>query len=367
MATSWLIYGANGYTGRLLVEEALKRGLRPVLAGRNLAKVEEVARPYGLEARAVDLHDAPALRELVRGHALVLHAAGPFRETSAPMVEACIAERASYLDITGEIGVFASVFTRDAAARAAGIALLPGVGFDVVPTDCLARFVAERAPGATDLEIAIAALGSLSTGTAKSMLAGAGEGGFVRREGRLVNWPFGRGARTVRFSDRERWVVPIPWGDLETAFHTTRIPNITTLAAVPKRLARTLAVSWPALWAGTPLTAAALRVGTLHDAATRYIERRFPGPDAAQRAAGRSFIWARASGGGVSAEAWLETPEGYSLTAVTGLNAVERVLAERPVGALTPALAFGADFILQAPGTRRLEAIAADNVSRVSP
>lgn len=357
MAESWLIYGANGYTGRLLVEEAVKRGLRPVLAGRSLAKVEEVARPHGLEARAANLDDAAALRELVRGHALVLHAAGPFRFTSAPMVEACLAERASYLDITGEISVFASVFARDADARQAGVGLMPGVGFDVVPTDCLARYVAERVPGATDLELAFAGLGGVSTGTARSMLESAGEGGFVRRGGALQKWPIGRGAHQVRFSDRARWVVPIPWGDLETAYRTTRIPNITTCAAIGRQAARALRLSWPALWAGVPVTRLLLERDAIHDAAARWVERRFPGPSADERARGKSFIWARASGPGGWAEAWLETMEGYSLTAITGIRAVERVLRERPVGALTPALAFGSDFILEVPGTRRLDTL----------
>lgn len=358
MAQSWLIYGANGYTGRLLAEEAVKRGHKPVLAGRTLPKVEAVAKPLGLEARAADLDDPTSLRELIRGNALVLHAAGPFRYTSAPMVEACLDERASYLDITGEISVFASVFARDAAARQRGVALLPGVGFDVVPTDCLARYVAERVPGATDLELAFAGLGGVSTGTAKSMLASAGEGGFVRRDGALQKVPFGRGAKRVRFSDRERWVLPIPWGDLETGYRTTRIPNITTYAAVGRSAARAARLTWPAMWAGTPLARRLLERDTVREAANRWVEKRFPGPSESERARGRSWIWARASGAGASCEAWLETVEGYTLTAITGINAVERVLKDRPVGALTPALAFGPDFILQVPNTRRLDALA---------
>lgn len=354
----WLIYGANGYTGRLLVEEAVKRGHRPVLAGRSAAKVAEVAARYQLESHAFDLGQTDKLRAVLHGKALVVHAAGPFAETSAPMVEACIAEGVSYLDITGELEVFAQIFARDGAARIAGIALLPGVGFDVVPTDCLARHVAERVPGATHLEIAIAALGSLSTGTAKSMLRGAGAGGFVRREGKLVAHPFGKGVRTVRFSDRARTVVPIPWGDLETAYRTTRIPNITTLAAISSRAGKALELSWPLLWATGPLSRRVLGSAAFQQRASRWVEQKFPGPDAAARAAGKSWIWARASDDrGSEAQAWLETLEGYTFTAVATVRAVERVLADEPVGALTPALAFGKDFVLELEGTRRLDAL----------
>jgi short subunit dehydrogenase-like uncharacterized protein len=354
----WLIYGANGYTGKLLVEEAVKRGHRPVLAGRSAAKVAEVAARHGLESHGVDLGQTDRLRALLHGKALVVHAAGPFVETSAPMVEACIAEGVSYLDITGELEVFAQVFGRDGAARIAGIALLPGVGFDVVPTDCLARHVAERVPGATHLEIAIAALSSLSTGTAKSMLRGAGAGGFVRRDGRLVAHPFGRGVRSVRFSDRARTVVPIPWGDLETAYRTTRIPNITTFAAVPSSAGHGLQLAWPLLWASQPLSRLVLGTEAFQSRATKWVERRFPGPDASARAAGKSWIWARASDGrGAEAQAWLETLEGYTFTAIAAIRAVERVLADKPTGALTPALAFGKDFVLDVEGTRRLDAL----------
>ena len=362
MAASWLIYGATGYTGQLMAAEAARRGLRPVLAGRHLGKVQAIAAPHGFEARAADLTDAPKLRELVRGQALVLHAAGPFRETSAPMVEACIAEGASYLDITGELGVFSSVFERDAAARAAGIALIPGVGFDVVPTDCLARYVAERVPGASRLEIAIAPHGGMSSGTAKSMLASLPEGGFVRRGGELVHHALGRGARRIRFSDKERWTLPIPWGDLVTAFRTTRIPDITTYAAVPAKMARALEVGWPALWAGGPLSAALLRSARLRSAANRFVESRIAGPDAARRERGFARVWARASGS-TSFEAWLDTIEPYAFTAVAAIDAVERVLKDSPKGALTPAVAFGADFALGVRGTVRRD-VPAEAASR---
>lgn len=344
-----MLYGASGYTGRLIAEEAVRRGHRPVLAGRSREKLAPVAEPLGLEVAVVGLEDVRGLVSALQGLPLVLHAAGPFVRTSEPMIQACLAAGAHYLDITGEIPVFENTFHHDAEARARGITLMSGVGFDVVPTDCLARFVAERVPGAHELDIAIAALGQASAGTAKSALEQLPSGGRVRRGGALQPWPMGKGARRVRFSDAERTVVPIPWGDLVTAWHTTGIPNITTSMALPRSAARLLRVAYPLL--KRLMTVDAVRHG-----AERLIESRVQGPDATARSETRSYLWAEArAADGRRCQAWLDVPEGYAFTAVSAVRAVEEVLAQKPLGAQTPARAFGADFVLSIPGCQRQE------------
>ncbi|MGH7272251.1 MAG: saccharopine dehydrogenase family protein, partial [Polyangiaceae bacterium] len=239
-----MIYGAYGYSGELVAEEAVRRGHRPVLAGRSEAKLAPLAARLGLKSVTVDLDDAPGLARAVDGFDAVFHAAGPFSQTSDPMVRACLDVGASYADITGEIPVFRNTLTYDAAARERGIVLMSGVGFDVVPTDCLAAYVAGKLPGATQLSIAVAGLMQPSAGTAKSMFEGMLAGGFVRRDGEMVSVPFGKGGRDVRFWDRERKVLPMPWGDLETAYWSTRIPNITTYMAMPRNAAVAARVTW---------------------------------------------------------------------------------------------------------------------------
>lgn len=345
---NWMIYGASGYTGALLAEEAVRRGHNPVLAGRSAARLSPLAARLGLEWLAISLDDPAALRRALQPFELVLHAAGPFVVTSRPMVQACLERGAHYLDITGEIPVFQHTFSCDAAARERHVALISGCGFDVVPSDCLAQFVAAQAPGATGLEIALAGLGRASAGTAKSMLEMLPGGGLVRRDGRLVPFPMGQGAKRVRFSDRERSVLPIPWGDLETSYHDTGIPNITTFMAFPSRSLgpmRLLAPLGQSLLAVRPLR----RV--LAAAAGRFIS----GPDENLRQTGHARLWARAyAPGGSQAEAWLETVEAYRFTALSGVRLVEKVLEQRPTGALTPAQAFGADFVLEIEGTRRI-------------
>jgi short subunit dehydrogenase-like uncharacterized protein len=352
---SFLLYGAYGYTGELLAEEAVARGHRPVLAGRSEAKLRPLAERLGLAHVALDLEDEARLARSLDAFRAVLHAAGPFVHTGPPMMRACIAAGVHYLDITGEIGVLEQAFALDARARDRGVTVLPGVGFDVVPTDCLARHVADRVPGATRLDIAFAVLSRMSGGTARSTAFHAGEGGAVRRGGQLRPYPLGKGVRRVRFADRERTVMPIPWGDLATAYRTTGISDITTLTAVPPALGAAARAGWPLMAATRPL------LGTAAGRSLLLRALRPPkgsaGPDAEQRRRGRSEIWARAEGpDGSGAEAWLTTLDGYELTRLAGIRAVERLLAGGvPAGTTTPALAFGADFVLELPGTTRLD------------
>jgi len=346
-----MLYGASGYTGRLIAEEALRRGHRPVLAGRSREKLTPLAEQLGLEVAVVGLEDVRGLVATLEGLPLVLHAAGPFVRTSEPMVQACLAAGAHYLDITGEIPVFENTFHHDAEARARGITLMSGVGFDVVPTDCLARYVAERVPGAHELDLAIAATGQASAGTARSALEQLPSGGRVRRGGALQPWPMGKGLRRVRFSDAERTVAPIPWGDLVTAWHTTGIPNITTYMALPRGAAQALRLTYP-------LLKRMLAVDAVRHTAERLIESRVQGPDAVARSQNRSHLWAEArAADGRRAQAWLDLPEGYAFTAVAAVRAVEEVLAQKPLGAQTPARAFGADFVLSIPGCQRQEVL----------
>jgi len=134
----WMLYGANGYTGALIAEEAKRRGLTPVLAGRRADAVRPLAERLGLPHEVFPLEDHVALDRALERVDAVLLAAGPFSPTSRAVVDACIRTRRHYLDVTGEIAVFEAIFARDAEARERGAVLLPGVGFDVVPSDCLA-------------------------------------------------------------------------------------------------------------------------------------------------------------------------------------------------------------------------------------
>ncbi len=338
----------------------MRRGHRPLLAGRSADKVRPIAERHGLDYVAFDLSDASALLKALEKVELVFHAAGPFIDTSDTMVRACLATNTSYIDVTGEVPVFANTYGYHEAAQKKRVLLLSGAGFDVVPTDCLANHVAAQVPGATRLEIAISGMASLSPGTMKSMFDGALNGGLVRRGGKLVPMPMGKATRKVRFVDRERRVLAIPWGDLESAYRSTGIRNITTYMTFPKSLIKASAATWPLTAVATPLLRGVLGRPRIKQAIQRSLESRAAGPDEQTRRSGRSQVWARASDGeSRSAEGWLETVEGYAFTAVSGVRCVEKTLAERPAGALTPAQAFGKDFVLELDGTRRFDTLPA--------
>jgi len=344
---SWMIYGANGYTGELVAREAVRRGLSPVLGGRNAEAVGRLARELGLASRAYSLDDPQATAAALYGIKAVLHCAGPFVHTSAPMVASCLATGAHYLDITGEIPVFETVLAQGEAARRAGVALLPGVGFDVVPTDCLAARLARALPDANELALAIfIGSGEMSRGTLKTMLESLPHAGAVRRSGRIVPVPIAYDTREIDFGPPagRRWTATIPWGDVATAFHSTGIPNIRVYSsASPKRI-RQMKRFAPFL----PLAG----WGPVKRLAQPWVEKKVTGPSAELRETARVQLWGEVkNAAGRTVTATLETPEGYRFTALSAVECVVRLLAGQvPPGAWTPSKAFGADFVTELAG-----------------
>ena len=347
--SGWLLYGAYGFSGTLIAEEAVRRGHQPVLAGRDEKRLAALAERLNLDYVAFDLDNLNRMMQIVRDYDLVFHAAGPHLYTSDPMIRACTPTGTHYLDITGEIPVFENSYGYDEAARQAGCVVVSGVGFDVVPTNCLAQYVADQVPGATRLEIAVEGLTSISAGTAKTGLASGATGGWIRRNRVLTPYPLGAGATQVPFSNGMRTAMPIPWGDLAASYRSTNVPNITTYFLVQPWLPTVARVM-------TPIGQVLLSVGVVRGALGKAAEMMFKGPSDTQRQTMRSYVWARATDdAGHSAEAWLETVEPYQFTALAGVQAVERTLADNPVGALAPAQAFGADFVLDVEGTWRFD------------
>ena len=340
----WLIYGANGFTGRLVAREAARRGLKPVLAGRSAGVVATLAEELGLEYRVFGLGDGEATRRSLADMDLVLHCAGPFSATSAPMVEACLDSGTHYLDITGEIAVFEAVQARDADARRADVVLLPGAGFDVVPTDCLSARLVEALPAATSLRLAFEAGGGPSPGTAKTSLERLGQGGCVRKDGELRTVPLAWKTRRVQFAHAERETVTIPWGDIYTAFVSTGVPDIEVYLALPpssiaklKKLRRL-----------QPL----LRLGFVQSFLRRKVERKISGPSDDGRAQSVMQIWGEAkSADGRTVSATMTTPNGYDLTVSASLALIE-FLSENTVegGFYTPSLLAGKGFAETLPG-----------------
>lgn len=349
MRTPWMIYGANGYTGELIAREAVSRGLKPVLAGRTAVKVEPLAASLGLQARVFDLAHAAATSTSIEGMGLVLHCAGPFSATAAPMMSACLAAHAHYLDITGEIGVFEHARTLAAAARTAGIAVCPGVGFDVIPTDCVAAALKAALPDATHLALGFDSRSGFSPGTAKTSVEGLAQGGKVRKDGRIVSVPLAYKTRRIDFGDGEKLAVTIPWGDVSTAYATTGIPNIEVYIpgspAMVARLQRANRFRW------------LIGMGLAQRLLKWRIERTVKGPSAAKRDACPTFVWGEATDArGDKRTARIKTANGYSLTVTGALAVVEHLLTnDVPGGAYTPAKLVGPDLVTRLPGSGPLQ------------
>src|SRR6266511_1773821 len=230
---SWMLYGANGYTGELIAAEAVRRGLRPILAGRRGAAIGPMASRLRCEARIFPLDDPQTIAGQLEDADTVLLAAGPFSATSAPMLEACLLTGTHYLDVTGELPVVEACYARDAEARSRGCVVMPAVGFIVVASDCLAVALKEALPDATRLEIAYGGNTSFSRGTARTMVRELPKGGAVREGGVLLRAPLASNSVQAHFRDGIQRAVAVPWGDLASAYRSTGIPNIGVYVALP--------------------------------------------------------------------------------------------------------------------------------------
>jgi short subunit dehydrogenase-like uncharacterized protein len=341
----WMIYGANGYTGKLIAQEARRRGLSPIVAGRNAQAVESLAQELSLPSR---VFSCDAIGENLKGVELVLHCAGPFSATSRQMIDACLKSKTHYLDITGEISVFENIHSQNARIRQAGIVAIPGVGFDVVPTDGLAAMLKEKLPDATHLALAFKSSAKVSAGTAKTAIEGLGQDGAIRRDGKIVSVPKAYDVRMIRFNKLEEPAVTIPWGDVSTAYYSTGIPNIQVYLRSNHSAIRIMKLS--------RLLQPLLAISPVQKALKKLAGKFVTGPAEMDRSTFNCYLWGEVTAGdGRRFELRLQTPEAYALTVVTALAAVERVLAGQvQPGAWTPSLAFGSKFILEFDGVQIL-------------
>lgn len=344
---SFLLYGANGYTGELIARYAAEYNLQPILAGRSKELIEPMASRLGLPSRIFDVNDKNSLHAALSEVKVVMNAAGPFQYTARQMIEACLQTRTHYLDINGDISMFEMMKTYDTAAKQAGIMLLPGAGFDVVPTDCLALQLKNMLPDAISLQLAFATIGGgLSHGTATTMVSKLGEGGAVRKEGRIVRQVLGSKGMWVDFGVKKLFVMTIPWGDISTAYTTTGIPDIESYTGMSKKVYHLLKGQFLFNWL--------LRTSFVRNILKKKINKRPAGPSDEQRSRARSLVWGQATNAaGKKVVARLSGPEGYTLTTYSALILVQKVLNGNFIpGYQTPAGAYGENLVMEVPGVQ---------------
>lgn len=344
-----ILYGAYGYTGKLIAEECRTRGLHVILSGRRETSLIIQSHETGYPFEVVDLSNTLALKKLLQKGCVVIHCGGPFQYTAQTMVEMCLQTKTHYTDISGEYQVFEMLSSYDAMAKDAGITILPGAGFDVVPSDCLAVYLKNKLPSAVRLQLAFMSSGGLSRGTAKTMVEGLGAGSVVRRDGILVHIPLGERTRKVNFGRVTLPCLNIPWGDVSTAWYSTGIPDIEVYTAATAsvitaaRLSRYFNWLVKARWVKRILLAA--------------IDRKVRGPGKEKLETGKSLLWGKVYDvSGKTRVAAIETLSGYKLTSKTSVVIAENILdGNFKTGFQTPAGAYGADLIMRIENTRRID------------
>ena len=322
MTPTILIYGATGYTGKLIAMQARDTRLSFEIAGRNAEQVAAMAKQLEVPCRVFALDDPAAIEAGLAGVTAVLNCAGPFASTARALMEACIASGVHYLDITAEYKVYALAESWSERAAAAGVMLLPGVGWDVVPSDCLALYVAAKVERPQSLRIALQVANSMSRGSATSVGEILGVGLLVRTNGAIVATPdatpqhFDFGAGPVES-------VPLSFGDLITAWKSTGIPNIAMFVNIKENV--------------------------LPQGVAAMVE----GPSLAERTANRASAVAEVTGiDGTVVRARIDTVNGYSYTPLAAVEALRLLVAGQVTpGFQTPATVFGAGFAVSIADT----------------
>ena len=357
MQNQFLLYGANGYTGKLIAKLSSTYNLQPILAGRTEALIKPLAEELQLPYRIIDLDNKEQLQKALSEVKLVLHAAGPYIYTAKQMIEACLETGVHYIDINGDISVFEMLKKYDAAAKEKNIMVMPGVGFDVVPTDCIALQLKNKMPDATHLKLAFASIGGgLSHGTATTMAGKIGEGGAVRENGKIVRKPLGQKGMWVNFSSnsggegKRLFVMSIPWGDVSTAFTTTGIPDIEVYTGIAPKVYRALKFQWAFNWL--------LRTEFVRNIIRKKIKAKPAGPSDEQRQKSSSLVWGEVTNAkGEKITACISCFDGYTLTAHSSLIITKKILdGNLKTGYQTPASCYGENLIMEIPGTKSRQA-----------
>jgi short subunit dehydrogenase-like uncharacterized protein len=339
---NWMIYGAYGYTGELVVKEAIAQQRQPVLAGRNEAKTKAVAEKYNLPYKAFNADDAGNHLQDID---ILINCAGPFDQTAEQLMGACIKHNAHYFDISGEIPVYEAAHDRHDQAKKAGAVLCPGVGFDIVPTDTLAALLARELPKATHLELAFN-FGSLpSQGTARTAIVNIGVGGLIRSEGELKPVGLGHSIRKIPFPNGPQTSVSFPWGDVFSAYHSTGIPNTIVYCAMPAALCWGQKLTNPIRGFLARPFMQKLLLGLME----KFLDA---GPDENTRATAGTEFWGRAKApDGREVSATLTGPSVYVMTAELSVAAALHAETTSPDGGYyTASKLLGADFLSDRAG-----------------
>ena len=344
---TWMLYGCTGYSGKLIAQEAHRRGLKPILAGRYASNTKTLAYELGLPYRVFDLSDPLKIKEGIENCFMLFNAAGPFSATGIAMLKACISTKTHYLSLAGDVPILQELHEYHGRAQKADIVLGVGLGFDVIPTDCIAAVLKEAMPDATHLTLGFDGMKTMSAGSTKEFLESLAEPFWARRNGKLV--PFKMQSKKQRFGDEEKLAMTLVWGDAVSAFYSTGIPNIDIY--VPA--SRTVVAVMRALYILRPLFQSPVVRHWLNNLIDKWVD----GPtDWARRSGVTNLFGEVQNSQGKRERVTLKTASEYELTYLGALHDIEHVLKHTPPGGYyTPSQLLGARATEEIDGSTKIE------------
>ena len=341
----WMIYGANGYSARIILKVASERGMKPIIAGRNRSEIDQLSSEHDLDSRIFDLTSLDSVCKQISDIDILLNCAGPFSSTAEMMISASLNTSTHYIDITGEIDVFEYAHSKDKQAKASNVVICPGVGFDVIPTDCLALMLKNELPSGTDLSLAFQPIGSkLSPGTAKTAVEGASKGGRIRKNGELHSVPLAYATRKIDFGSGAKNTVSISWGDVSTAYFSTGIPNIQVYFPMSEKSIERLRKRRK--------YAMIMKSAVIQNFLKHRIGKNIKGQSEEERNNSKTNIWGELTdSSGQSVVGRFATGNGYDVTAIGAIEIVS-FLNENVVdgGYYSPAMLTGTSILEKLPG-----------------
>jgi short subunit dehydrogenase-like uncharacterized protein len=344
-----LIYGANGYTGKLIVDKAIKQNLNFVISGRNESKITEIANdkkiPFFIASHKSFLQNP----KLLDNFDIFLNCAGPFSKTAKPIMQACIKSKTHYLDITGEIEVFQLGKLFNSEAQSSNIIICPGVGFDVIPTDCLAAALNEKLPNADELILGFeSTTKKMSPGTMSTSIESLGKGGKICKNGNVINVPLAFNSQQLDFGNGLKTMVTIPWGDVVTAGYSTGIKNISVFIPMSEEQINRLKLLSKFSWL--------LKTQFLQNFMKNKVKKNIKGPSFEEREKGKTFVWGQIHKGHEIFEGKITTKNGYDVTVDGSLAIIQHINNNKINGGYyTPSQLCGFDLIEKLSGSSKIK------------
>lgn len=337
MKNKILIYGALGYTGNLFVTRALDKEL-PMVLGARKEKVREIAEAIGSEYRIFEIKNTADILPFLSDVFLVVNFANIQFSLNKALIEACIQSGTHYIDLGSEYYDISEVHKYHEASIASGSMLMPGYGFNLVPTDIAADIAHQFLPDANELIFGFAAIGESSRGTVKSVLRDATRKGFFRKDGKLQ--AIAPAVEEIQFAadGRQYTLVNNPlMGEVITAWEGTKIPSIKTYSYFPWILVQFMKG----------------RLNWLRKFLLKYAGLFFPaGPTEKQLRSGYSYSWVEAKNADKKVLITIKGPEAYLFT-VQIIQQLIRQLVKGKVssGFIRPAF-FGRELIESVEGVQ---------------